>query len=595
MGRLGVRVLRIYTIHPPQMYEELLAYNRAHAAAPIYLMQGVYLPDESYIRSGNLYAPGPTHAFDQELRAASKAVHGTLRRGVTPGRASGRWTADVSRWVAGWIIGVEWDAEATQASDKRNAAAPDFHGRFFSSVSDAARTTPTERWIAARMNELATAEAAKGTSAPIAFVNWPTADPLTHAHEPLAREDLVGVDANHVRASAAWPGGTFASFHAYPYYPDFLRHEPTYQAYRLHGRKDPYAGYLADLAAHFKGMPMMVTEVGVPSSLGSAHLGTNGRHQGDHPEQQALGMDAALVRVVHDVGVTGALIFAWSDEWFKFTWNTLPRHAVVDSERGAVWHDPLTNEQWFGLNAEDPNPVGTQVLSEARTGVQQIAVDHDASFLDLTVRLEKTPSAPVRLGFDLLPGGLALPGGGGSGEDVAVVVDTKAHRATASIRGDFDPVALDGQKSSDIPRPAADGWALQRMSTNRSYTLDGAFLPAEFEPVGNLREGVWDVHSPKQDSRSTWHIDGNVLSLRLPWSMLAMGDPSSHTAVKPVKGLPRAARVQQIGVLVDAGRGGSATGVVRWESWQKADYTERLKPGVQPLVDAWAALSRPGR
>jgi len=71
------------------------------------------------------------------------------------------------------------------------------------------------------MNELATAEAAKGRRAPMAFVNWPTADPLRHPQEPHPQEDLVGVDANHVRASAAWPGGTFASFHAYPYYLGF--------------------------------------------------------------------------------------------------------------------------------------------------------------------------------------------------------------------------------------------------------------------------------------------------------------------------------------------------------------------------------------
>jgi hypothetical protein len=29
---------------------------------------------------------------------------------------------------------------------------------------------------------------------------------------------------------------------------------------------------------------------------------------------------------------------------------------VVDGERRSLWHDPLTNEQWFGLNADDPTP-----------------------------------------------------------------------------------------------------------------------------------------------------------------------------------------------------------------------------------------------
>ena len=37
-------------------------------------------------------------------------------------------------------------------------------------------------------------------------------------------------------------------------------------------------------------------------------------------------MNADLVRLVADAGLAGALLFAWADEWFKFTWNTLPRH-----------------------------------------------------------------------------------------------------------------------------------------------------------------------------------------------------------------------------------------------------------------------------
>lgn len=120
----------------------------------------------------------------------------------------------MSRWTAGWIIGVEWDPFATAATDRRNPHAPAPRGRYFSSTPDA---TPTERWLAARMNDIATALAARGWTAPIAFANWPTVDPLRHPNEPNRQEDMVGVDANHVLPTRDWPGGTFASFHAYPY------------------------------------------------------------------------------------------------------------------------------------------------------------------------------------------------------------------------------------------------------------------------------------------------------------------------------------------------------------------------------------------
>ena len=33
-------------------------------------------------------------------------------------------------------------------------------------------------------------------------------------------------------------------------------------------------------------------------------------------------------------------------------------------ERRQLWHDPLTNEQWFGLVATDPDPVADAAVEE---------------------------------------------------------------------------------------------------------------------------------------------------------------------------------------------------------------------------------------
>ena len=105
MGAMGIHVIRIYTIHRPVFYDELLTYNQSHPDAPLYLVQGVYPPDESYVSTQNVFDRGPTKAFDSEIRAAVAAVTGTLTRDPTPGHASGRWTTDVSAYAIGWLIG----------------------------------------------------------------------------------------------------------------------------------------------------------------------------------------------------------------------------------------------------------------------------------------------------------------------------------------------------------------------------------------------------------------------------------------------------------------------------------------------------------
>ncbi len=173
------------------------------------------------------------------------------------------------------------------------------------------------------MNDMATAIAGTGWTTPIAFADWPTADPLHHPNEPNPQEDLVGVvgvDTDHVLPTHSWPAGTFASFHAYPYYPDFLRYQMNYQHFRIDGHADPYAAYLHALKVHFRGrMPLMITEFGVPSSLGSAHTGTLGRSQGDHSEAQAMRMDARILLEMRQLGLSGGFIFEWTDEWYKQT------------------------------------------------------------------------------------------------------------------------------------------------------------------------------------------------------------------------------------------------------------------------------------
>ena len=587
MGELGVRVVRPYTIHPPAMYEELRDYNLTHPEAPLYLVMGIYLPDESYLEHHDLFATEPTEAMIAEVRDASAAVHGTLSRAPMRGRASGRWTADVSPWVAAWIVGIEWDPEASVASDAKNADRPAHNGRYFASGPSA---TPTERWIAARMDELAGYEAERGVCVPIALANWPTADPLSHPEEPLEREDILSVDANNVIPQPDWPAGTFASYHAYPYYPDFQMLQPSYQG------DDPYKAYLQDLAAHHGGMPTMISEFGVPSSLGSAHRGSHGRDQGHHSEQQAMRMNADMLRMFKEIGLAGGLVFQWSDEWFKFTWNTLPRHAPSHSERRALWHDALTNEQWFGLLAQDPVRVGSRAVHEAADGLRRVSLDHDAGWVYLTLVWDAAPSGVIELGFDVVPGGgLPLPAGGGPAvNDALVVIDVEGESATAYIRGELDPVLLDGLPPDSVPEPEPNGWSLQRLTLNRPISTPQREIPADLLDIGRLTRGSWDPASAEYDSLATWQMgpapegDAWQVALRLPWGLLAMADPSSKIALAPEGNRPTGVSIEQIGLTVAVPASGDArhTMPLRWEEWNKATAAERLKAGVEEFANA---------
>ena len=434
MGDLGIRVVRIYTLHPPAFYDELAAYNQAHADAPLYLVQGAYLPNEEYDQPGrSLYDADIDGAFRAEIKDLSDAVHGDLVRKPAPRAWPAAPTAPTCpAWLLSWIIGVEWDPPGVLQTDTAEKDRAVRAGHLLRRHRRRQPHRALDRHPHGRRRR------PRGRARHLgAGRDGQLADrrPAEHPDEPLAREDLTGVDANHVLPTDAWPGGTFASFHAYPYYPDFQRYEPGLQDEEWNGTKDAYAGYLMSLQEHFAPhMPLLVTEFGVPSSLGSAHNGTNGRDQGAHSEQEAMAMDADMMRMMEDKGIGGAFVFAWTDEWFKRTWNTMEHQ---DAERRQLWHDPLTNEQWFGLVATDPDPVADAAVEMMpKTGAYEyLYAWADASYVHLDVKLRDALPSKLVLDADVVPGA--------DKADYRVTVDLAADTARLDVRRELDPMRLD--------------------------------------------------------------------------------------------------------------------------------------------------------
>lgn len=599
MGDLGVRVVRIYTIHPPAFYEELASYNKSHPDAPLYLMQGVYLPDESYVEeSKNLYDDFVTTKMQAEIVDAVDAVHGNLERAEARGRAEGTWTTDVSEWTAGWLIGVEWDPFAVDRTDRQESARPGHVGTYFSSTKDA---SPTERWIAARLDETAAAQVKYGSSSPVALVNWPSVDPLSHPEEPLESEDLVGVDANHVLPTPAWPAGSFASYHAYPYYPDFQKYEPALQSYtRPDGVKDSYEAYLLSLQAHHAkaGLPLMVTETGVPSSLGSAHFGSLGRDQGDHSEAEAMAMDAQILRQLHRIGTAGGLLFSWSDEWFKLTWNTIEHQ--VPADRRQLWHDPLTNEQHFGLLAQDavgPEQRPQDLLQGPNADLEAVTATYDESYVHLQVKLKEAPKGPVIVGLGSRPdvSGSPAPGASDIQSEWSFALDPSSERGRLWVRDAVDPVRLDLNEGGVPPAGDKNSWRPFRLLTNRSLPnpVTGVKDPAEYHDTGLLRRGEMRPGASGYDNRNLWDLDGDTLTLRVPWALAGLSDPSSSKALVILGDTPLTKTVDHLTISVEVDENKTRLSPFRWESWNRVYAAERPKEGLSAVKDALHETSRP--
>ena len=97
----------------------------------------------------------------------------------------------------------------SDSTDKLNAGASPYKGRYFTAHTDA---SPMESWIASMLDHTAARDAARGWSRPLTFTNWLTLDPLDHrGWEPLPAEDLVSVDATHIAGGPAESSRSTAS------------------------------------------------------------------------------------------------------------------------------------------------------------------------------------------------------------------------------------------------------------------------------------------------------------------------------------------------------------------------------------------------
>jgi hypothetical protein len=616
IASVGLRAVRVYTVLPPWFYEELARYNTAHPDAPLYLVQGVWIPEDEFYATKDLFAPAVRRGFKQEIGDAVGAVHGDLVRPERRGHASGAYSADVSRWLLGYSIGVEWDPVATRASDRENAGRASFSGSFFSSTESA---SPTETWLAEMLDHTASSEAERGRTVPLTFTNWPTTDPLDHPDEPLEREDIVGVDPNHIEAGNEWTGGFFASYHAYPYYPDFMRHEPELAEYEHNGRLDPYAGYLARLRAHHSDIPLMITEYGVPSGLGVAHRGPLGRDQGDHSEQESMATDADMLRIIRDLELSGAFVFEWADEWFKFTWNTIDYE--LPRGRRQLWRNPLTNEEHFGLlsmEAGDRPPAvidgdrdewsnnESQVIYESRGGLRAVRAAKDEAYLYLLVVVDDpgTLERGLAIGFDVVPGGNGgLPSAPGVGERADYAVTFASDGARAWVRASNDPEAIlygkvHGFMDVDPEDLKTDSgaWRLQTQILNRPQVVPstGQELPIEEFGVGELREGSSDPGAPRFDSRSLWARTPDGFEIRLPYQMIGFADPSSRRALRITpEGEIQTRTVDRVGIEIALDGRGYETNGYSWDIWNVVSWHERPKAGLSEFARAVSEVSRP--
>ena len=348
---MGANTIRVYTILHDDFYNAFYEYNEGREE-PLWLIHGVWVNDYVQNSHRDAYDNDFLQTLLDDCRTVVDIIHGQKTLSLGYGLGSGSYRKDISQWVIGYILGVEWEDVTVAYTDHKYPDRNSYSGTYLYTTEDA---TPFEAMLCQVGDKIIEYESNRYKQQRlIAFSNWPTTDPFDYPYEIASFfKKCAKVDVEHIRTTKQFISGYFASYHVYPYYPDYLNYyeDTTGFSYTEDGRKNTYLTYLKMLTEHHS-IPVVISEYGVSTGRGMAQKDANtGRNQGNMSEQE---QGQALIECYEDImeaGCAGSCVFTWQDEWFKRTWNTM--HAV-DLDNTPYWSDYQTNEQYFGLLAFDP-------------------------------------------------------------------------------------------------------------------------------------------------------------------------------------------------------------------------------------------------
>ena len=628
---MGANTIRVYTIQADEFYNAFYAYNQGREE-PLYLIHGVWVND--YVQNSHMDAYDERF-FDtliEDCRTLVDVLHGNkkISLGRDASAGSGTYMHDISPWVIGYILGVEWEGQTVEFTNQKYKDRPEYTsytGKYMYTDEEA---TAFEALLCRMGDQIIKYETERYKQQRlVAMSGWPTTDPF--AYPEKVRQYLskcAEIDVEKILCTENFLSGQFASYHVYPYYPDYLSYITDWTPYGIddpldfvdeEGRLNTYRAYLTALTNHHT-MPVVISEFGVSTGRGIAQKDANTNRNQGHMSETEQGY--AILECYEDIvasGCAGCCVFSWQDEWFKRTWNTM---YAINMSRNPYWSDYQTNEQYFGLLSFDPGKehcvsyVDGDISEWTAEDIvvqganSSLSMKYDERFVyfmvykkdldfeaeTLFIPIDTTPksgsnfSSRENLFFDRDADFLIRIHGK---EDSEILVQERyeALRSTYS-RYAYGFGAYYKENIPDVDSPKFVDINMILKLSHFEFMDDPTVLGETF-PTGELRYGNANPESEHFDSLADFIHCGDYIEIKIPWQLLNFADPSrmtihddyysGHYGIDYITidtmylGLSSASAERRIELCP-----------VSLEGWgNKVSYHERLKPSYYILQSVW--------
>ncbi|WP_195262473.1 MULTISPECIES: family 2 glycosyl transferase [unclassified Clostridium] len=610
IAEMNANTIRVYTILKPEFYEALYEFNKDREN-PLYIIHGMWVNDNSIEETMNAYDDRIIKNMKRDITSLIDVVHGNAYIPQNSTHASGKYKYDISQYVLGFILGIEWEGYFVYGTDLFNEEITSYDGEYLKLEEG----TPFEAFLAQVGDYAVEYESEKYEEQRIiAFANWPPTDPLIQPYEPEDYNDIAQIDVDKIKGTEKFETGMFASYHIYPNYPNFLNMEPEYTEFiDDEGKNNSYRAYLKKINNHHE-IPVIVTEFGVPSSRGIAHFdSTRGFDQGNLSENEQAEIIPELYEDIVKENMAGAIVFSWQDEWFKTSWNT---NDLIDTERTAYWLDEQTNEQFYGLLSFDTGeehvksyPDGNFSEWENSKAIinddeAKLYMDSDESYIyfKLNIKDLDLENDSVYIPIDVTPNSGAYKSslfGLEFDRGVDFIIEIKGkENSRVYIHDYYDYLRYRAKSLPSIQKFTEERtkdmdnfnyiyqYLMENVDIYIKETKQKLIKDEQIFESGKLIYGNGNPNSDEYNSLADFFIVGDEIEIRIPWQLLNFYDPSKQKVAGDycVEGLnPKPIRISKIYSGINVKRGeelvySSNLQSYSWKEWNTPSYHERLKP-----------------
>ncbi|MBQ8637254.1 MAG: hypothetical protein IJ423_05245 [Clostridia bacterium] len=627
---MGANTIRIYTIQNDTFYNAFYEYNKDNPT-PLYMIHGVWVNDYILNSHRDAYSKDFYDTFLDNSKIMVDVIHGKrkLNLGRVASAGHGTYQKDISDWVIGYILGVEWDDSTVSYTDDLYEGIEEYSsytGQYMYTSPDA---TPFETMLTMVGDKVIEYETERyGEQRMLAFSNWPTTDPFEYPE--IIKNFFMKcayVNVEHIKTTTNFLSGQFASYHVYPYYPYYLSFAEEWSVFGLdsketfrdeHGRINAYRAYLKMLNNHHT-MPVVISEFGVSTGRGMAQVDKDtGRNQGNTSEQ-AQGQ--ALIDCWNDIKITGCnggCVFTWQDEWFKRTWNTM--HSV-NLTRTAYWSDYQTNEQYFGLLSFDPGKEKSVCYVDGDVsewtendkvieGDTELSVKYDEKFMYFLVRKDGLDfeNETLYIPLDITPksGSNYCQNFGvkfDKDADFVIVINGQnnsrimAQERYDALRSTYskDIYKFDTYFKKNIPEQNSSKFVTVELILRTAIALspETKETVAESYETGKLLYGNANPESPDFNSLADFISAGDYIEIKLPWQLMNFADPSKmqvHDDYYDGNYGIEYIGIDKMYAGVGIGNERIKLSEIKLKGWgNKVTYHERLKSSYYIMQDLWKA------